>query len=256
VVAQLVQLVTQYGFNGVDLNFEGNLNSRAQQDFLITVTKGLVAQLPRNSEITHTPMDIQTVAGHPYHDVVLPAIKNDLSFLMIQYYNGIIDPQKEWAEMRGHYRHLLSGFFGDDPTRLVAGVCLSVCGDFDVTSEDALVVIQNLEALGTPTGGIFFWASSSNMYFPHRTLAIAWRAPPHVRSSHGLRCHRYLVQCTELRLLCRLADMGNLRRRSSDISTVANFSARPSPSSRWVSRRRSPARSWPRRLVARMGHRH
>jgi hypothetical protein len=85
---------------------------------------------------------------------------------MIQYYNGIIDPDVEWAEMRGHYRHLLSGFFGDDPTRLVAGVCLSVCGDFDVTSEDALVVIQNLEALGTPTGGIFFWASSSNMYLP------------------------------------------------------------------------------------------
>jgi hypothetical protein len=194
VVAQLVQLVTQYGFNGVDINFEGDLRSKAQQDFLIGVTKGLAAQLPMGSVITNTPMDIQTVVGHPYNDVVLPAVKNDLSFLMIQYYNGIINPTVQWDEMRVHYRSLLSKFFGNDPTRLVAGVCLNVCGDFDVNSEDSLVVIENLETLGTPTGGIFFWASSSNAYChtPPALLPI---------SAHKLNL---VASCCHGHLRCRL----------------------------------------------------
>ena len=82
VVSDLLELVSANGFDGIDLNYEGDFSADAA-DFVVDLTKRLREQLPTAALLTHTPRDVDVRPHRTYYEHVLPVVKNDLDFLMV-----------------------------------------------------------------------------------------------------------------------------------------------------------------------------
>ncbi len=168
VVNRLVQIVNNMGLDGVDLDFEYHVTTKAVQ-FLNKVTTGLREKLPAVAEIMHAPMDSDVIPGKPYYDNVLTVVGNQLDFLMPQYYNGYTRPAIDGISGTGagsmsalsHYNSIVNGIYGGDPKRLVFGFCISDCSGTgsNANAQQASTVMTELAAAHPCNGGAFFWVA-------------------------------------------------------------------------------------------------
>jgi len=168
VTSQLVQIVSDMGLDGVDLDFEYHVTSQAVT-FLNEVTTGLRNNLPSGSEITHAPMDSDIIPNEPYYEQVLKVTGHLLDFLMPQYYNGYTRPAIDGVGGTGtgsmaalsHYTTIVDNIFGGDPNRMVFGFCISDCSGTgsNANGSQASTIMTDLAQTYPCNGGAFFWVA-------------------------------------------------------------------------------------------------
>ncbi len=174
-VNQLVAIVKNQGFDGIDIDYEYDVSTSARQNFLSGITTGLRASLPSGSLVTHVPMDADLVPGQGYYSV-LQGVASSLSYLNIQYYNSIVNTAADGftgassnacyggpcQSAISHYQNLVSNMFNGDATKLVFGFCLTECNSFDVTGVQAAAILEDLTTHFPCNGGIFAWEAQED----------------------------------------------------------------------------------------------
>ncbi len=178
VVNNIVSIVNELGLDGVDIDYEyfyednqngsGFSKGAEAQKFLREVTVGVKDDLPAGSIVTHAPMDSDVVPGTKYFEL-LSDIASNIDFLMPQYYNGVTRPVIDGIASSGsgsmaaitHYDNLVD-IFGDDPTRIVFGFCISDCSGTgsNANAEGAAQVMSDLRNYYDCNGGAFFWVAT------------------------------------------------------------------------------------------------
>mmetsp|Transcript_12391 Transcript_12391/g.35983 ORF Transcript_12391/g.35983 Transcript_12391/m.35983 type:complete len:880 (+) Transcript_12391:205-2844(+) len=186
VINQLVGIVQELNLDGVDIDYEyfyednqrdsGFDRGDEAQYFIKTVTQGLRARLPTEEGylITHTPMDIDMQPDTAYFDI-LREIRDDVDFVMPQYYNGITRPALDGVtNSRGAYPSTLQHFttiatemLDGDATKILAGFCIGDCAETasNVNGAQAAKVMLDLAKeldSGCP-GGVFFWVATDDL---------------------------------------------------------------------------------------------
>lgn len=168
VVEQLTNIVTQQGYDGVDIDFEYFTDTREAEKFLTDVTLGLRASLPAGSLVTHAPMDRHIVPGDKYFDV-LKSVAPAVDLILPQYYNGAIRPALDGFDGSGsssgrptakaHYDTVVRDILGGDATRLVFGFCNGDCGGSgsNANADQAKTVMDQVNSYYPCNGGAYFW---------------------------------------------------------------------------------------------------
>ena len=190
VVSQLNTIVRNQGFDGVDIDYEYYYNTATQQNFLKKVTTSLRASLPAGSIVSHAPIDADLLPGKGYYEA-LKSVSSSLSFLNVQYYNGITNAITNGLSGTGngasqsaisHFRSLVDNLFGGNPTKVVFGFCLNECGKYNSNGNQAAAVMTSLKSAYPCNGGAMFWQSDNV-----NEVNTAWSTPVSVvtRSSTG-----------------------------------------------------------------------
>jgi len=157
---QLVNIVRQFNFDGIDIDYEYFVNSTLHTQFLIDLTQRLRTGLGANAIITHVPMDADVVPGKLYYNV-LQQLRNTLSFLLVQYYNGPNNPFTNWPGTLAHYRQVVT-MMGGDASKILFGFCAQGCSP-SATSAQAVAVLRQLDAAVPSNGGSFFWEGAYDL---------------------------------------------------------------------------------------------
>jgi len=193
VVSQLNNIVRNQGFDGVDIDYEYYYETAAQQNFLTKVTTGLRSSLPAGSIVSHAPIDGDLVPGKGYYEA-LKRVSSSVSFLNVQYYNGITRPIMNGLSGNGngasqsaisHFRTVVDNLFGGNPTKVVFGFCLNDCASLNSNSNgnQAAAVMSSLKSAYPCNGGAMFWESASE-----NERNTAWSTPVSVVTSSSTGC--------------------------------------------------------------------
>jgi len=156
---QLVSIVRQFNFDGIDIDYEYFVNSSLHTNFLIDLTQRLRTGLGANAIITHVPMDSDVVPGHLYYNVI-QQLRNTLSYLLVQYYNGPNNPITNWPATLAHYRNVVT--LMGDARKILFGFCARNCNPV-ATSAQAVAVLRQLDAAIPNNGGSFFWEGAYDL---------------------------------------------------------------------------------------------
>jgi len=159
-VTQLVNLVKQYGLDGVDIDYE---ESPVNAQYLIDVTNGLSASLPTGAYITHAPMQVWLDnSSSPYWNV-MAQVGSKISWLNVQYYNNPPNPVSNPSGAISHYKNIVNNLFKGDATKVVFGFCISECSEYDASPSQAESITQQLvQAYPSNFGGVMAWACNSD----------------------------------------------------------------------------------------------
>jgi len=159
------------GLDGVDIDYEYFYEKQEAQDFLRDVTLGLRNKLPKDSELTHAPMDSDLVPGKAYYDILVE-VGSSLDYLMPQYYNGLTRPVLDGIDGTGagsvsalsHYKTLVNNVFDGDATKIVFGFCINDCSgtNSNANGEQAAKVMSDLKSTYDCNGGAFFWVADDD----------------------------------------------------------------------------------------------
>ena len=150
----LVEIIRRQNFDGIDIDYEycydadnrrhegcwqtSDLYSDEKaQNFISTLTTQLRTKMDAlgpGYELTHAPMDTDLVPDSPYYQI-LKGQRDELDFLMPQFYNGITQPASDKFDGmdRGKekaavvYNNLVNDLFGGQPEKVVFGFCISDC---------------------------------------------------------------------------------------------------------------------------------
>ena len=162
----IVNLVTKQGFDGVDVNFEPEANDD-NMAFLVEFTRLLRTQLLPEKIITHAPPDSKVEKGTLYFNN-LKNIKDNINFLLPQFYNGVANLQANGFD--GKAQTLFTDLQGTsdeklfDAKQLVIGVCNGDgCDghglpDPTSTPHSVVTIVDQLNAFACPNGGIFLYS--------------------------------------------------------------------------------------------------
>ena len=148
---QLVTIVNNQKFDGIDIDYEycydiaisqsgkcsqktASYSDGKAQTFLNTMTSTLRTKLDAlqvsngyvgRYELTHAPMDVDLIPTSAYYQI-LKARRNDLDFLMPQFYNGITRPVTDGFAASGAgltsaasvYSSLVNDLFNFEPNKV------------------------------------------------------------------------------------------------------------------------------------------
>jgi hypothetical protein len=196
----LVNLVNTQNFDGIDIDYEycydvnglqaGRCSQRSSlytdakaQTFLDSITSKLRAKLDAlqatngysrgRYEITHAPMDVDVSRSDSKYYEILKNRRNDLDFIMPQFYNGVTRPGVDGFD--GHnvgamssatlYNMLANDMFDHEPNKVIFGFCISDCSGTgsNVNSNQAVQVLSDLKTYNggefSCNGGAFFWVA-------------------------------------------------------------------------------------------------
>ena len=166
VVDRLASIVSETGFDGVDIDYEYYLEDNQNgsgfkygaqsQKFLKEITVGLRNKMAPGAELTHAPMDPDLQQGRAYFNL-LKEVSFALDFLMPQYYNGYVRPSTDFGGALSHFVALTNDLFGGDSSKVVFGFCISDCPGFNLNGPAAASVMENLAEHYPCNGGAFFW---------------------------------------------------------------------------------------------------
>jgi len=162
VVSQLAAIVNAQNFDGVDIDYE-YFHTAKSAAFLKDLTVGLRARLGSDKIISHAPMDGDIKKGQPYFEV-LHEVASSLDFVLPQYYNGPFRPAQRLSGPLDHMGDLIDDVFGGDQSKIVFGFCIADCAGTgsNVNSEQAVSVIEGVNARFPDHGGAFLWAASDD----------------------------------------------------------------------------------------------
>jgi hypothetical protein len=169
VVSQLVAIVADQGYDGVDIDYE-YFHSDASDQFLKDVTTGLRRELPAGKIISHAPMDGDIASGKRYFNV-LKEVASSVDYLMPQYYNGPYNlaglSRSAVDGAIAHMDDLVSDVFDGDASRVLFGFCISKCGgtNSNVNSAEAASLLRDVAEQIPAYGGAFFWAAADDVNF-------------------------------------------------------------------------------------------
>lgn len=180
VVSQLVSIVDDQGFDGVDIDYE-YFHSDQSAEFLKGLTEELRRALPADKIVSHAPMDGDIVPGQPYFNV-LKEVASSIDYLLPQYYNGaVIRPASDLGPAVAHMGHLVNDIFAGDASKVVFGFCISDCAGTgsNVNGAQAASVLAGVSQSFPDYGGAFFWAAShdSGWSDPVRQLLASAASP-------------------------------------------------------------------------------
>ena len=82
---QLVDAHNRHGFAGIDINFEINVHS-PEAKFLKELTRAIRRRAP-STILMHTPINHMVFPGAPYLNEFVSEVRDDISYLMVQYYD-------------------------------------------------------------------------------------------------------------------------------------------------------------------------
>jgi chitinase len=198
--SSLVDIVKNQNFDGIDIDYEycydvagvqsGRCGQRTSlysdtkaQVFLDSLTSKLRTKLDAlqasngynrgRYEITHAPMDTDVSRPDSKYFQILKARRNDLDFLMPQFYNGVTRPGVDGVAGTGAgsmsaaslFGLLANDLFAEEPSKVIFGFCISDCsGTGSNTIGDAAVeVLSDLKTYNqgefSCNGGAFFWVA-------------------------------------------------------------------------------------------------
>jgi len=187
VANQLVQIVRDHNFDGVDIDYEycydvaggahpggcgqvtpGVYSDQAAQNFLSGLTSQLRQKLDALStttsktyELTHVPMDSDLVPTSKYYQL-LKAQHWNLDFVMSQFYNSITRPALDGFDGSGNgqvsassvYTNLANDLFPGQPDKVVFGFCVSDCGGTN-SNANGFQAANVMEGIKTYNNGEF-----------------------------------------------------------------------------------------------------
>jgi chitinase len=164
--SQLVALARGNGFDGVELDYEGQdaSLSTAEQNFVTATTAALRRQWP-TAVISHTLMEIYI---EDQNGAVAMERKSaaDLDFTSIQFYNFGPSPLDETTTLTQRFALIADGAFGGDAHKVVAGLTISEANDprfFVPTGKEACTIVADLKQNYTKgIGGIMLWESRTD----------------------------------------------------------------------------------------------
>jgi len=166
-VPQIVKIVNDLGLDGIDIDYEMD---PPDQDFVVNLTKTLRSQLP-GKLLTHVPENNQMDQGAAYWNITLK-IKDDVDFIMIQYYNDAPNPVTDPASAETHYSNIVKGIFGGDASKVLFGFCITECTKWNMDGAGAASIAKTLLAqYPTSFGGIQNWAENAG------DITGSWSAP-------------------------------------------------------------------------------
>ena len=195
----LVNIVDNQNFDGIDIDYEycydinglqsgrcsqrSNLYTDAKaQTFLDSLTSMLRMKLNAlqdsngysrgRYELTHAPMDSDLSSTNSKYYQILKSRRDDLDFLMPQFYNGVTRPGIDGVVSSGVgsmsavslFSNLANDLFGE-PNKVIFGFCISDCSSTgsNVNGNTAAQVISDLKAYNggefSCNGGAFFWVA-------------------------------------------------------------------------------------------------
>mmetsp|Transcript_9643 Transcript_9643/g.20363 ORF Transcript_9643/g.20363 Transcript_9643/m.20363 type:complete len:210 (-) Transcript_9643:424-1053(-) len=166
----LTNIIDNQNFDGIDIDYEycydvagtqaGRCSQRTNlysdekaQTFLDTLTSKLRVKLDAlqvtneynrgRYEITHAPMDSDLVPTNGFHSryfMILKNLKNDLSYIMPQFYNGATRPGVDGVDGTGAgatsaavmFSSLANDLFDQEPHKVVFGFCISDCSGTNI----------------------------------------------------------------------------------------------------------------------------
>jgi chitinase len=206
--AELVTLTTNAGFDGIDIDYEYQLEQE-HVDFLIELTNelrtGLDAASPGvHKTISHAPMDVQLDIlgtcpaapgfGNDSYVPVLQATTAVVDFIMPQFYNGCFNPHvpSQTADFLASYGAIVDQIYGGDASRVAVGFCAEDCAGTgsNATPAEVVDVLQQLHAQYPSNGGMMMWESGADSSGAYSDLLGDWRAnvcpgpPPPPESPH------------------------------------------------------------------------
>ena len=195
-----MNIVQNQNFDGIDIDYEycydvnglqsGRCAQRSSlytdekaQNFLDSLTSKLRMKLDAlqvtngysrgRYEITHAPMDIDISRPDSKYYQILKNRRNDLDFLMPQFYNGVTRPGVDGVTGTGAgsmsavdlFGNLANDMFNEEPNKVIFGFCISDCSGTgsNVDGGTAVQVLSDLKSHNGGefhcNGGAFFWVA-------------------------------------------------------------------------------------------------
>ncbi len=193
VASQLVQIVKDNNFDGVDIDYEycydvaGGAHSgcgqvtpaysdTAAQNFLTGLTSQLRQKLDEASttktyELSHVPMDSDLVPTSKYYQL-LKAQHWNLDFVMPQFYNSITRPALDGFDGSGSgqvsassvYTEIANDLFPGQPDKVVFGFCISDCSATG-SNANGFQAANVMEGIKTYNNGEFACNGGGKFFF-------------------------------------------------------------------------------------------
>ena len=170
---KLASLVTDYGFDGVDIDYEVSPANTAESDvgqedldFLKEFTKSLRTRLPAEKLLSHSPRDdaMESKAGYFQSLQNDAEYRNSITWIQPQFYNGMRNVVTDGIDIGQADHESAKTIFGNlvklfgDANKVGFGFCLKDCTPA-VTSTEAISVIQQIKEATNicAIGGVFMW---------------------------------------------------------------------------------------------------
>jgi len=167
-VSQLSNAVTSVGLDGIDIDYEVDPPNAS---YVVNLTNSLRAKLGTGKLLTHVPENNQMVKNGTYWNIIAQ-VKNEIDFIMVQYYNDNPNPLTDPNGAISHYETIVTDLFGGDATKVVFGFCITECKGYNMDGQQAANITKSLLAkYPTTFGGIMDWAENSG------DINGAWSAP-------------------------------------------------------------------------------
>ena len=163
---QMVALAKGSGFDGIDLDFEsGDDVTATEASFLGKLTSSIRSSWP-SAVISHSAMVTMVETPGSNYLQLLPTIKDDLSFVGVQYYNDGPCPVSDPGSVAGIYDTLVTAL-GGDASKAVVELAISDDDDhscYDVkTGTKACAVVEPIQSkYGKAFGGVGLWEASAD----------------------------------------------------------------------------------------------
>jgi hypothetical protein len=81
-----------------------------------------------------------------------------VDFVSVQYYNNPPNPVLDPAGAIAHYQHIIDGLFSGDSSKVVFGLCINECQEYNADATTAAKLGESLLELYPSFGGIMNWA--------------------------------------------------------------------------------------------------
>jgi len=154
-ITTLVRIVQQSNLDGIDIDYEID---PPDSNYVISLSNGLRNQLP-GKLITHVPMNNLVDSGASYWKILSQC--NGVDFISVQYYNDDPNPVSDPSGAINHYKTIVNGLYNGDATKVVFGLCISDCSNYNMNGQNAGSITQKLvEAFPNTFGGIMDWAEN------------------------------------------------------------------------------------------------
>jgi mannan endo-1,4-beta-mannosidase len=163
-VNQIVNFVTSYGFNGVDIDYEDSPGFQGAYDgigFLSTLTSGLARALPPGQNIiTHAPQTPYWDPNAAYNNAyaqIWQRVGNQIAWINNQFYNNSGYDQDAATKVLWYQR--VAAITGAQKLLVGAAVAPSGAGEGYITLDDMIQnVITPLKSnFGSQFGGVMGW---------------------------------------------------------------------------------------------------
>jgi chitinase len=153
-VNQLVSMVNEYGFDGIDIDYEVD---PPNESFVVSLNNKLRDKLPSGKLLTHAPENNMMVKGGSYWNILKQC--KGVDFIAVQYYNDEPAPTSSESKTLSHYDAIVNELFGGDATKVVFGYCISDCGSYNMKADKASAFTKKIYSkYGSSFGGAMNWA--------------------------------------------------------------------------------------------------